>query len=271
MKIRGVVERGLFDGRTPYARWGRGTRTLVVLPGGPGNADPAGPAFRLMAGWVDPLSRDFTVFWLARPRGLPAECTTRDLARESAEAIARHLGGRADAVIGVSYGGLVAQHLAADHPDRCGRVVLAAAAWRVSAAGAAVDLRYATLLAAGRPGEAMAAMVDVLAPPGPWRALLRPLARLAGGGHRGAYPGFSDDVLREARAEAAHDATGVLERIRVPVLVIGGTRDFYFPRAVFEETAARIPGAVLRLYEGRGHAGALTDRRFVADVKEFLG
>ena len=59
------------------------------------------------------------------------------------------------------------------------------------------------------------------------------------------YDSFQKDVLIEAEAELAHEATESLKRIRVPVLVIGGTEDVYFPREYIEEMADVIEGAII--------------------------
>lgn len=54
----------------------------------------------------------------------------------------------------------------------------------------------------------------------------------------------------EAEAELACDARDVLPLIPVPVLLVGGDRDPYFPKEVYEETARLIPDCTLRMYEG---------------------
>jgi hypothetical protein len=39
-------------------------------------------------------------------------------------------------------------------------------------------------------------------------------------------PEYRRNVLVEAQAELAHDVAGVLDRIQMPVLLLGGTKDF---------------------------------------------
>jgi pimeloyl-ACP methyl ester carboxylesterase len=81
---------------------------------------------------------------------------------------------------------------------------------------------------------------------------------------------FSSDVMVEADAEVAFDARPVLPRIEVPVLLIGGDKDSYFPAPLIEETASLIPDCTLRVYEGKGHIGACTSRRIPPDILEFI-
>lgn len=78
------------------------------------------------------------------------------------------------------------------------------------------------------------------------------------------------DMIATVKPEDAFDASNRLEGISVPTLVIGGERDPCYSRALFAETARGIPDARLFIYEGRGHGGAVTDRRFARDVTAFL-
>jgi pimeloyl-ACP methyl ester carboxylesterase len=86
----------------------------------------------------------------------------------------------------------------------------------------------------------------------------------------GTHPHFASDVMVEAEAEVACDARDVLPDITVPVLLVCGDEDVYFPKEVYEETARLIPDCTLRMYEGVGHVGAVMDRRFPQDVLDFV-
>ena len=56
-----------------------------------------------------------------------------------------------------------------------------------------------------------------------------------------------------------------------PVLLVGGDKDFYVPVPLIEETARLIPDSTLVVYEGKGHAGAITNRRLASDILEYIG
>ena len=84
------------------------------------------------------------------------------------------------------------------------------------------------------------------------------------------HPYFASDVMVEAEAEVAFDAREVLPDISVPVLLVCGDEDLYFPKEVYEETARLIPDCTLRMYEGIGHVGAVRDKRFPQDVLDFV-
>jgi pimeloyl-ACP methyl ester carboxylesterase len=86
----------------------------------------------------------------------------------------------------------------------------------------------------------------------------------------GRHPYFASDVMVEADAEVACDARDVLPDISVPVLLVCGDEDVYFPKDVYEETARLIPDCTLRMYEGVGHVGTVMDKRFPVDVLDFV-
>ena len=89
-------------------------------------------------------------------------------------------------------------------------------------------------------------------------------------GFGGSHPSFTSDIMVEAEAEVAFDGRDVLPEIQVPLLLIGGSEDILFPKAVIEETARLIPDCTLRIYEGKGHGNAMIDPRFCADVLDFV-
>jgi pimeloyl-ACP methyl ester carboxylesterase len=194
-----------------------------------------------------------------------------DMADDYAGLVADELGGKVDLVVGVSYGGMIGFDLAARHPERFGHIAIAVAGYEVSEQGKTLDYDFARLLSEGRNGEAGALMVRSMAPglrvPGAARVLGAVMGRIMAGE---AHASFASDVMVEADAEVACDARDVLPDIPVPVLLVCGDEDLYFPKEVYEETARLIPACTLRMYEGAGHVGAIRDRRFPQDVLEFV-
>lgn len=263
-------EYGTFQNGIPYARYGGGEKDLVLFYGGPGNNLPTGVGAGMVIGGFQPLLDRYTMHLVSRKSGLPQGYTTRDMSDDYAQMIRQEFGGHVDLVVGMSFGGMIAQHFAADHADLFDHLVIAMAAHRASEAGNRVDTHYAALLSLGRRGRAMATMAEALFPHG----LLKPLAAglfwLLGGFVLGPQSDtFKKDVLIEAQAEVDHDATESLERIEVPVLALCGDRDFYFPLDHVREMVDRIEDATLKVYEGKGH-NLTMDKRIAGDILDFV-
>jgi pimeloyl-ACP methyl ester carboxylesterase len=65
-------------------------------------------------------------------------------------------------VVGISYGGMIAQHFAADHADLCDHLVIAMATHKATGEGIKVDLLYAYLASQGKDRQAGVAITKAL-------------------------------------------------------------------------------------------------------------
>jgi pimeloyl-ACP methyl ester carboxylesterase len=261
---------GIFPNGMAYVRWGTGPKTLLFIPGGPGNAAPSGMSMRMFPLFRPLVEDGYTAWYVARRRDMRDGHTIADMADDYARLVDDEFDGKVDLVVGVSYGGMIGFYLAARHPGRFGHIAIAVAGYEVSERGKTLDHDFARLLSGqeqrgGRPdGQNMAPNLRV---PGAARVLGAVMGRMMAGE---AHPSFASDVMVEAEAEVACDARSVLPAIRVPVLLVCGDEDLYFPKAVYEETARLIPDCTLRMYEGAGHVGAIRAPRFPGDVLEFV-
>ena len=217
------------------------------------------------------LDGGYTLWMVTRRRSMPQGHTIEDMARDYARLIEVEFDGTVDIVLGASYGGLIAQYLAANHPGCFRHGVIASAACCVSDAGKDIDYGFAENSSQGKKAEAGTIMVTGLLPKLRFRWLARSLGFFAGRLRSGAHEDFRSDVLIEADAEVAFDSRELLPTITTPVLLIAGNRDVYFPRSLLEETARLIPDCTLKIYEGKGHVGAMSDKRLPKDVLEFVG
>ena len=112
-----------------YIRFGTGRKNLILLPGlGDGLRTVKGTALP-MALYYRSLAKDYTVYIFSRKRELSRGCTTRDMARDLKEAMDA-LGLEKASLVGVSMGGMIAQHFAADYPQRLEKLVLAVTSGR---------------------------------------------------------------------------------------------------------------------------------------------
>jgi len=262
---------GIFPNGMAYARWGTGPKTLLFIPGGPGNPAPGGLSMRMFPLFRPLIAEGYTAWSVARKRDMPKGHTMADMADDYAGLIADELGGKVDLVVGVSFGGMVGLYLAARHPGRFGHIVISVAGYELGERGKTLDYDFAKLPSEGRNGEASALMIRHMAPRLRVPAVARVLGAVMGRLMLGStHPYFASDVMVEAEAEVTYDAREILPGISVPVLLVCGDEDLYFPKEVYEETARLIPDCTLRMYEGIGHVGAVRDARFPRDVLDFV-
>jgi 3-oxoadipate enol-lactonase len=172
-------------------------------------------------------------------------------------------------VIGLSFGGMVAQELAIRHPDRVRRLVLCCTS-AGGAGGASYPLHKLVDL---RPEERSSVRMELIDTrwDEAWRQanpemvrLLKERMGLDGDGGEPA-PGLTNQLA--ARAE--HDTAGRLGSIRCPTLVCGGRFDGIAPPANSEFLARTIPGARLEMFDG-GHGFFLQDPTAMPAIIDFL-
>ena len=215
-----------------------------------------------------PFAAQRTVWWVNRRRGLDPHASMADIADDYADALRRTFDGPVD-VIGISTGGSVALQLAADHPEVIRRLVVAASGSRLGARGRQEQLDLADRVRARKPRAAAAGAIGTTGANMLSRAVLTAAGWIMGSALFAVDE--PDDVLVTIEAEDQFDLTGRLGEIRVPVLVVGGTRDrAYDSGAAFTQTADGIPGARLILYQGKGHLGVLAGRQMPRDALAFL-
>ncbi|HKF18047.1 MAG TPA: alpha/beta hydrolase [Candidatus Dormibacteraeota bacterium] len=161
------------------------------------------------------------------------------------------LGYRQVDVLGVSYGGAIAQQLAYQHPERVRRLVLAAT----------------TCGLGGVPGNPLALLL--LATPYRYysRAFFKAVAPRLYGGATGRRPDLAEQqahtrllrapslrgYLLQLAAIAGWSSLRFLHRIRQPTLVMTGDDDPIVPTVNGRILAGRIPAARLHLVHGGGH------------------
>lgn len=248
-----------------YAAFGSGSRTLVLLPGlGDGLRSARGMALP-MAFLYRALAKDFRVLVFSRKVPLEAGSTTRDMARDLAHAL-QVLGVRKASVVGVSMGGMIAQHLAIDHPELVEKLV--------------------PVVTCPGPNPILEDAVDTwtdMALRGDHRALMVDNGkRIYSDGYLEKYgwmfpvaatftkPRSYRQFLIMAKACRTHDARGGLGRIAVPTLVIGGEQDKTLGGQASYDLAAAIPGARLKMYPEYGHSVYDEAPAFLQTVLDFL-
>lgn len=244
--VNGRLE--LPGGALDYVRFGRGGQVLVMVPGlGDGLRTVRGMALP-MAWTYRKLARRFTVYVFSRGDPLRPGCTTRDMADELVRA-QQALGLPPVCLLGVSQGGMVAQHVAIDHPERVEKLILAVTLARQNdtvrrVVGGWIDM--------ARRGDYAGLMLDTAEKtytPARMKRMRRYSALLGRVGRPKDFGRF----ITQAQACLGHDAWDGLPRITCPTLVIGGSEDRIVTPEASVEIASRIPGSRLYMCEGYGH------------------
>lgn len=248
---------------------GRGPRVLFI--GGTGGD------LRQKPGVHDgPLKGDFEVLAYDQ-RGLgrtskPARDYAMSEYGDDAAGLLEALGWDRAHVVGVSFGGMVAQELAIRHPERVDRLVLACTS-SGGGGGASYPLHDLADLAPMERARRQISISD-LANDDAWqrenpdtvKAMMEfALQRQPPSGDSAAVAG----ARRQLKARSHHDTWDRLALIRAPTLIAGGRRDGIAPVANQEALAKRIPNARLELFDG-GHMFLLQDREAFPSIVRFL-
>ena len=179
-------------------------------------------------------------------------------------ALLSHLGHERADVLGISWGGGVAQHFAAFHPTRCRRLVL-------------VSTATGTIMVPAKPGVLMRMITPKRhTDPG---YLERFAPHLYGGsartdpGHVGAHlqghhhPPSPRGYFYQLAAGLGWTSVPFLPLLRQPTLIISGNDDPIIPLANAHLMHRLIPDSRLHIFSG-GHLGLVTEAAQLAPVVE---
>ena len=192
---------------------------------------------------------------------------------DDAAALLDHVGWDRVRVVGVSFGGMVAQHLAIRHPERVERLVLCCTS-SGGEGGASFPLHELDGLPADEMIVRRLELSDVRRDAA-WRRdhpaeLAEIVAMMSASEAVGAgEPGRAEGARRQLEARRQHDTWDELPRLSVPTLVAGGRYDAIAPPENLAALAGRIPGAELALFDG-GHLFFVQDRAAWPAIADFL-
>ncbi len=186
-------------------------------------------------------------------------------------ALLRHIGWNKCVVIGISFGGMVAQEFAVMYPQMTDKLVLLCTS-AGGAAGSSYPLHELSSLPEAERVDAMLRIMDTRFSQD-WFASHPSDAEVVRILRERGQVAKSADRIRGERlqleARVGHDVADRLANVTAPTYVLAGRFDGIAPPSNSHEIAARIPDAVVSLYEG-GHMFTSQDVNAIADVREFV-
>ncbi len=242
--------------------FGKGGRHLVMIQGL--NTRGIKGAGLSLAFMYRIFARDYTVHLFDRRENIPEGFTVRDMARDIAEAMDALGIAKAD-VFGVSQGGMIAEYLAIDRPDLVGRLVLAVTLARNNETVCSVIERWIALTEAGNMKALVADMAEKMYSEAyvkrykPFFPLLALLQK----------PKDKARFINLAKACLTCDAYAELDKVKCPVLVLGGGKDKVLTASASAEIAEKL-GCGLYIYESLGHAAYEEAKDFNKRVYDFF-
>ena len=231
-----------------YVSFGNGSRNLVVLPGlSDGLTTVKGKALVLSVPYRKYL-RDYTVYMFSRKNSMPDGYSIKDMAEDQVLAM-KSLGIEKTCLLGVSQGGMIAQSLAAGHPDMVEKLVLA------------VTAPYANDIVK----ESVSSWMDMAKRKDHTALLVDTAERMYSGEYlrknrryfpliaKFTKPSSYERFLTNASAILGFDARSVLSDISCPTLIIAGDDDRTVGNDAAYELNRGISDSELFIYKGLGH------------------
>ena len=248
-----------------YVTFGKGKKPLVIIPGlGDGVQTVKGKA-QLFSLSYRLLAKRYKIYVFSRINELRQGYTTRDMAADVAEAM-ETLNLDAAYVMGISQGGMIAQWLAVDFPERVQRLILAVTTAKPSQLAKERIEHWQKL---SQSGNFKNLMLDIAQHSytqksyHKWRLLYNIMGRL----------GRIKDEKRisiQSQSCLTHDSLEVLKEIHCPTLVLGALEDDVIGVNGSKELAKGISGCQLLIFKHSGHALNEENKAFQEAVRRFL-
>jgi len=249
-----------------YLQFGKGDRHLIMIPGlGDGLKTAEGMALPVAYQYRAFAKAGYTITLISRREPLPEGYTTRDMAADLAACMEKLSIPQAD-VLGVSQGGMIAQWLCIDHPEKVHRLILAVTTPTGNETLQAVVPRWMEM---ARQGDYAGIMLYTAEKSYSDAYLKKNRLFLPLLGKVGKPDDFTR-FLCMASACLTHDTTAHLGSIASPTLIIGGGQDKIVGAEASRQLHEGIAGSELYMYPEYGHAAYEEAKDFCQRVMAFL-
>lgn len=250
------------DMQFDYITFGNGTKPLVMIQGL--NTRGIKGAALSLAYMYRIFAKDYKVYLFDRRPIVREGITVSEMASDIAMAM-DILGIKHADVFGVSQGGMIAQYLAIDRPDLVKKLVLAVTLCQNNDTVTHVVNRWIEMAETGAMKELVADMTEKMYSDAyikryrPFIPLLTILQK----------PKDVQRFVILAKACLTCNTYETLEKIKCPVLVLGGRQDKVVSGAATEEIAAKL-GCRIHMYDRLGHAAYEEAKDFNRIIYDFL-
>ena len=254
------------NGKTiDYVTFGTGKRPLIIIPG-------LGDGLQTVKGMAMPLSityrilaERYKIYVFSRINELRQGYTTRDMAADIAKAM-EALNLDTAYVMGISQGGMIAQWLAVDFPEKVQRLILAVTTAKPSQLARERIEHWQKL---SQSGNFKHLMLDIAQHSytqksyQKWRLLYNIMGRLGR---------MKDEkrIVIQSQSCLEHNSLEVLKEIQCPTLVLGALEDDVIGVKGSKKLAKAISGCQLLILNHSGHALYEENKVFQEAVCGFL-
>lgn len=248
-----------------YVVFGKGTKPLVMIPGLSDGLKTVKGQEKALAMYYKAFAKEFRVYVFSRKEQMPEKYTTREMAADLMTAMEK-LGIKNPCVVGISQGGMIAQYLAIDYPERVKKLVIGVSISKQNETIQKVVKSWMQLAAAN---NYKALIIDTMRKTFTEKGVRKykpffPIISRIG------KPANFDRFMIQAKACLEHNAYEELDRIQCPTLVIGGDSDQVVGKNTSEEIAQKMKGCKLVIYKGLGHGAYEETKDFNRQVMDFL-
>ena len=248
-----------------YISFGTGEKNLIIIPG-------LGDGLKTVKGLAIPFSimykmfaKDFKVYVFSRKNDLTDDYNTFDMAKDIKNILDK-INVEKASVVGVSQGGMIAQHIAINYPDLVEKLVLVVT---LSKQNEIVNKRVTKWIKYAEDNNYRDLFIDTMENSyqdetlNKYRKMYPVLTKVS-------KPKDFNRFLIEAKACLTHNVYSKLSKIKCPTLIIGGKKDNIVGVEASIEIHEKIKGSELFIYNDYGHGVYEEAKDFNKRVYNFL-
>ena len=253
------------DFSVDYVCFGNGNKNLIMIPG-------LGDAIRTVKGLAIPYSviykeyaKDYKIYLISRKNNIPKDYQIHDMANDIIRVMDEANIDKAD-IIGVSQGGMIAQDLSINYPNRVNKLVLAVTASKPNKLLLNVVKNWIKM---AKNNDFKSIVIDT-AEKSYTDDNLKKYKKLYSFLYRVNKPKNYNRFIIQAESCMKHDVYNDLNKIKAKTLIIGGKLDKILGVEASYEIHDKIKNSELFIYDNFGHGVYEHAKDFNSKLFDFL-